>query len=113
MSNSQPCHAQPMISPAREYSTSPGTRACKAHQIRRVPVPVGVIAREEQPIHADLLDRPRQVLGPVRFLDGLRAEIDVLADILRRLARQVRNLAVKQIERAIEPPHQRRYPAKT
>src|SRR5436190_16365793 len=73
-----------------------------------------VIAGKEQMIDrlTELLDELAEVLRAMRLLDRLGGEVDVLADVLRRRPLQVRDFAAKELPGAVEPPHQRRQPAK-
>ena len=51
------------------------------------------------------------MLAPLRIFHRLRGPPDVVADIFRRPALEMRHLAVQPLETLVEPPAQRRRPA--
>src|SRR4051812_35899244 len=59
-------------------------------EARVVEIPVRIVRREQETIDADPFDQRAQVPGFVRFVDRLRREPEMLADIFRRLALEMR-----------------------
>ena len=85
--------------------------AGRQHARRLVEVPMRVVGREQQLVPADPFDHLEQMLAPLRVFHRLRGPPDVVADVFRRLALEMRHLAAQPLETLVEPPGQRRRPA--
>ena len=75
-----------------------------------VEVPVRVVGGEQETIPADQLHHVEEVPRLGGLLDRLGGDPDVLADVLRRLALEVGDLAAHALEQPVEAPGQRRQP---
>src|SRR5882724_1283709 len=78
--------------------------------LRMVEVPVRIVGREHQPVPAEPLDHLGEVLRVFRLLDRLGGEPDMLADVFRRRALDVRRLAPHPLPMLVHPPAKRRRP---
>src|SRR6266403_4804890 len=70
-----------------------------------------IVGRKQQLVPADPLDHLEQMLAPLRIFHRLRGPPDVVADIFRRPALEMRYLAAQPFKALVEPPTQRRRPA--
>ena len=106
--------AQTVKCPARCRGTAPGVQ-CSSSRTGRlqsgiVEIPMRIVGGEEQPVDADPFHHVVEVLAPFRLFHRLRREPDMLADVFRRPALQMRRLVAQPSPVLVQPPHQRRQP---
>src|SRR6201995_4458170 len=80
-------------------------------EARIVEIPMRIVRREQQPVDADPFDQRALMFGLVRLVDRLGGEPEMLLDVFRRLALEMRHLAAEAFKVLIHPPRGRRGPA--
>src|ERR1700741_4451183 len=80
-------------------------------EARVVEIPMRVVRGEQEAIDADPFDQLTQMPRLVGLVDWLGREPEMLADVFRRLALQMRHLAAEARKMLVHPPHGRRNPA--
>src|SRR5437660_10065815 len=80
-------------------------------EARIVEIPVRIVRREQETIDADPFDQRAQMPRLVGFVDRLRREPEMLADIFRRLPLEMRHLAAEALDVLVHTPLRRRTPA--
>src|SRR6516225_6655308 len=76
-------------------------------EARIVEIPMRIVRREQQAVDADPFDQRAQMPRLVRLVDRLGREPEMVADIVRRLALEMRNLAAEALEMLVHAPDRR------